>query len=116
MSAALVSGLVFPGAGYWVVKRPLRAVVGVAVAGGCLLFVTMSLMQPINSLLEKAMMGEMPLDVVSVTAQVNATLAGSEATSRGAATYFFLVSWLFSIVDGYRIGRAQDQGANNTSL
>ncbi|MEC5387447.1 hypothetical protein VVD49_17080 [Uliginosibacterium sp. H3] len=111
LKAALLSGLVFPGLGYFVVKRPLRALVVMAISAVCLAYLIDLAVQQASTLMDKLMSGEVAPDVASVQQLLTNSSAASDSTWSTIATFVLLACWLFSIVDGYRTGNKEEPGA-----
>jgi hypothetical protein len=112
IKAALLSGLVLPGAGYFALKRPLRGVVVLVLSTASLVYLINSAMQQAALLMDKAMSGDMPLDAAGIEKMISATPAGASEMLGNIATFLLIACWLFSIVDGYRIGRDEDRKAD----
>ncbi|UZE95480.1 hypothetical protein [Alkalimarinus alittae] len=104
--AALFSAVVFPGAGYFVVKRRGRGVVvlTISIVGLAMLMVEAYIKAQIIA--EKIVRGVIPVDIQVIRDQlVLAKGVLSPETAMGISLTIGAV-WIFSIVDGYRIGRA----------
>ncbi len=112
VKAALLSGLVLPGSGYFALKRPVRGVVVLALSTVSLVYLVNSAMQQAALVMDKAMSGDMPLDANGIEKMMSATPAGASEMLSNIATFLLIGCWLFSIIDGYRIGRNQDQEAD----
>jgi hypothetical protein len=104
IKAALLSGLVFPGLGYFVLKRPLRAIVVMALSAGCLVYLVDQAVRQAATVMDKITSGEVAPDVASVQQLLASSSAGSDTTLATLASFVLLGCWLYSIVDGYRIG------------
>jgi hypothetical protein len=111
--AALLSGLVFPGLGYFVLKRPLRAVVVMALSVACLVYLVDQALQQAATVMDKITSGEVAPDVVAVQQLLASSSAGSDTTLSTLASFLLLACWLYSIIDGYRIGSREEQTAPN---
>ncbi|MDB5800063.1 MAG: hypothetical protein JWL63_1002 [Rhodocyclales bacterium] len=109
--AALLSGLVFPGTGYFVLKRTMRGLVVVAIAVAGLIYLSNAAIQQAAGVMEKISAGEVPLDASGIEKLVAATPTGADPVLLNLATLAMVGCWLFSIVDGYRIGRDEDRKA-----
>jgi hypothetical protein len=106
IKAALLSGLVFPGLGYFAVKRPLRGGVVLALSAVSLVYLVNKAVQQASLLMDKMTSGELPADLQSLAASAS---TGADTTLSTLASIVLLACWLFSMVDGYRIGRSEDQ-------
>ena len=112
IKAALLSGLVLPGAGYFALKRPVRGVVVLVLSTASLVYLINSAMQQAALIMDKAMSGDMPLDASGIEKMMSATPAGASEMLTNIATFLLIGCWLFSIIDGYRIGREEDRRAD----
>ncbi len=110
--AALLSALIFPGAGHFYLKKYLPGVVlfGVALFG---------FSQLITDIVEKSLLiteqiqtGTVPLDVKTITGLLATTSSGNDVQSINIIGIILLVCWLAGIIDSYRIGRIQDSGGD----
>ena len=110
IKAALLSGLVFPGVGYFVVNQTLRGIVVVAVSAWSVWFVVTGLWQIATSAADKILSGEMALDASSIVGLASVADTGG----RSVASVVLLVCWIFSVLDGYRVGCAEDLKASDT--
>ncbi|HSD36433.1 MAG TPA: hypothetical protein VLC92_02925 [Rhodocyclaceae bacterium] len=108
--AALLSGLVFPGLGYFVLKRPLRAVVVMAVSAACLVYLVDQAVRQAAAVMDKITSGEVAPDVAAVQQLLASSSAGSATTLSTLASFVLLACWLYSIVDGYRTGSKEEAG------
>ena len=111
IKAALLSGLVFPGLGYFVLKRPLRALVVMGLSAVCLAYLIDRAVQMATTVMDKITSGEVPPDVAAVLQLVDSTSAGGDSTWSTLASFALLALWLYSIVDGYRTGNKEEPGA-----
>ncbi len=109
LKAALLSGLAFPGAGYFILGRFARGVVAVVLSAGCLVVMIKSAMDQASVVVDKMLSGEVPLDPGSVERLLTTTPAVSDAALLNTAWYLLLACWMISVADGYRIGRIQDR-------
>ncbi len=105
MKAALYSGLVFPGAGYFVVQKKLRGFVALLISIAGLSVIIMESIHKAQIIAEKIVSGAIPFDIKIVQQQIFETPGiFSPDLLSGVYTVIGLV-WLIGIVDGYRIGR-----------
>ncbi|MCG6862798.1 MAG: hypothetical protein LJE70_16200 [Chromatiaceae bacterium] len=107
IKAALLSGLVFPGAGHLYLRQYVRGVLFAAAAGALFYFVVSVAMNTAFDVAEKIQSGRVPLNVESISTLVSQRSGGSEG-STNIATLAFIALWLLGIADSYRQGRAQD--------
>ena len=113
MKAALWSGLVFPGAGHFVLKRYARGMVLFVPTVLALIYVVNDMLQRAAAIAEKILSGAASTDVTAITALVAAD--GSESTMLQLAGYVLLVCWIAGMIDSYRIGAKDDKNDEKTS-
>jgi hypothetical protein len=113
MKAALWSGLVFPGAGHFVLKRYTRGMVLFVPTVLALIYVVNDMLQRAAAVAEKILSGAVATDVTAITALVAA--GGSESNLLDLAGYVLLACWVGGIVDSYRIGAMDDKNDEKTS-
>ena len=111
LKAALLSGLVFPGVGYFGLRRTARGVIAVVLAAASLLLLVKGAVDQASAIVDKMLAGEVPMDVGSVERLMAATPVVSNAAFLNIVGYVLLDCWIVSTVDGYRIGRIQDSKA-----
>ena len=109
--AALLSGLVFPGSGHWLLKQYRRAIGIIAIALLALGIIVTDALQKATLIANKIASGEIPLDATAITEQVDATLHSAGSTAANIATWLLLACWIFGIVDAYRLGKQKDRQA-----
>ena len=107
LQAALLSALVFPGAGHFFLKRPLAGIVLAGTALASLCFLSATALERTVQITEKIQAGEVGMDVVAITEFLLRRPAGIEAQFLNIAIAVLLFSWLISIGDSYRVGRGQ---------
>lgn len=104
--AALLSGLVFPGLGQIYLRRYVRGALLVFCAGLALYVILSTAIDAALDVVAKMEGGEVPADVGAISELVRKeSLETGQTTS--IATIGLFLSWLFGIVDAYRIGQAQ---------
>lgn len=113
MKAALWSGLVFPGAGHFVLKRTARGMVFFVPTVLALIYLVNDMLQTAAAIAEKILSGAVSTDVTAITALVAA--GGNESTMLQLAGYVLLVCWVGGIVDSYRIGAMDDKNDEKKS-
>ena len=104
--AALLSALVFPGAGHFFLKKYIPG--GILATAACVaLYILVSkAVERAVQITDKIQRGEVELDVAAISELVSNHPAGSEDQILSIATAALLISWLIGIVDSYRVGRA----------
>ena len=109
--AALLSALVFPGMGQFHLKKYIPGVVLAGSAFAGLYFLITKTLERTLHRVDEIQSGAAPLDSAAISALLLKQPAGTEAQLLNAATAVLIIAWLMSIVDSYRIGRAQDKDA-----
>jgi len=107
LRAALLSALVFPGCGHFLLKSYLIGALLAGTAIACLYFLFSNILEIAEGISAKIQTGEIALDVAQITQAITRQLAGSSTEQINASTYILLACWLVSIVDSYRVGRSQ---------
>jgi len=103
--AALISALLFPGFGHFVLKRAMRGclfMVPTLLAIGVLLRTTLALA---DRLVAEIQSGALPLDIALIMERISA--AGGDDPTTNAASLVILVCWLGAIVDAWWLERGK---------
>lgn len=108
-AAALLSALVFPGAGHLFLKKYIP---GVALAGASLTGVYYLISETLKralQIVEKIQAGDIQPDVTAITELLTKQSTGTDATLLNIATVVLVICWLVGIIDSYRLGRVRDR-------
>lgn len=111
LKAALLSALILPGSGHFLLQSKFKGMVlaGIALLCHYLLISTMfSLAQRVSIKIQN---GEIPLNIAKISEAVLQQTSENESLQMTIATYLLVICWLFSIVDSYRIGWSQRKQA-----
>jgi len=111
IKAALLSGLVIPGAGHFYLKKYMMAVILAGASLVSLYFIVSMAMEKAMAISDKILSGEVPLDVVTINELVTQPLTAADAQTQSIATAVLIISWLVAIVDSYRIGYLKSKAA-----
>lgn len=111
LKAALLSGLVFPGIGHFVVKKPLKAALVMGVSIVCVYVMVAAAVDVAQELSLKIQTGEIPLDINSISQAVSEQQSQGRSVSGRWPPLLLLIAWLFGIIDSYREGRVLDKAA-----
>lgn len=104
--ALLLSALVFPGCGHFLLKKyPTAAILFVTAAAGTYFLIEQAITKA-QGIAEKIQRGEVALDIDAITALVTSPATEEVALRLSIATYALILSWIIAIVDSYRIGRS----------
>jgi len=108
--AALLSALVFPGAGHIFLKRYATGIVLIGIAAIATYWLIADAVHVAFAISDKIASGDMPLDASAITSMVERQ-SQQVVTSSTLATYALGLSWLIGIVDSYRVGLTHDRAA-----
>lgn len=103
--AAMFSAIVFPGAGYFIVKKTIRGGVSLAVTIACLIFIMADVFQRANIVRDKIIYGEIPVDIAVIREQILLTPGSMSPQDVGALSIVIGLVWVVSILDSYLTGR-----------
>jgi hypothetical protein len=104
ITAALISALVFPGAGQLYLRRPLRACLFLLPTLAAVLYFLADVVPRATALAEQVVAGTLPLDLPVLVARVESQGAGSAALT--FALWVIVLCWAASIVDAFVVARA----------
>lgn len=107
IKAALLSALVFPGAGHFYLKKHLSGVILTGAALASLAVVISQAVARATQIAEKIRLGEVPLDIAAISELISKQPTGTAADQLNIATTVLIIIWLIGIIDAYRIGRAK---------
>jgi len=111
IAATMLSIMVFPGAGHFLLKRYIAGT-GLACVAAVALYILMANTFAVAlSISEKIRSGEIQFDPIIITQAVSQQTAGSDAQRFNIATAVLIIAWLVGIVDSYRVGRLQAKNA-----
>lgn len=104
--AALLSGLVCPGSGLFLLKKYWLGLAFMIPALGALTYIMSFAVQVATSLAERIQSGQLPLN--SLSAEINTALTGEGTALYSLAKIVFMISWLLSIAVSYWLARRFD--------
>lgn len=107
LKAALFSALIFPGAGQLLLKKYTSAFLFGVVAVIGLYLLLSNLMARVQEIVDKIQSGEVSPDLVTIIELVNEQSLTS-AQSLSPAFLLFMIAWLVSIIEAYRVGKKED--------
>lgn len=106
--AALLSGLVFPGAGQMYLKRWVSGALLAGIAAYAIYTVVSVVMRVTREVVLQVESGAVAASVESLSAAVTQQLSGSEQAT-DVATTTFMVCWIVGIVGAYIQGHLQER-------
>jgi hypothetical protein len=109
IKAALLSGLIFPGAGHMVLKRYRRGSVLMLSALTALSVVVTEAVNQALTIIDRINSGEISPEAGAIIVLTSTPANGTENSILGIATLVVGVVWIISIVDSYRLGTIQEK-------
>ncbi len=103
--AALYSAMVFPGAGYFVVKEKPRGWIALTITLICLGVIIKDASFKAQIIAEKIVNGMMPFDVAIIRDQILHTPGFFSETVIWMVSSIIVVVWLVGLIDSFRIGK-----------
>lgn len=108
--AALLSALVFPGAGQLLLKRYFRGLILASIAIASLYALTVGVVERAKSITDKLIAGDVPIDATVISEMVAGSTAGSETLSLKIAALALTAAWLLAVVDAIFIDSRRGGG------
>lgn len=106
---ALVSGVVFPGAGYFLVKKKWQGIITTAIVVLCIFVLVSEATYKAKIIAEKILNGSLPFDIILIKNEIVTIPGQYSAETISLITTILIATWIISIIDGYRIGRKIEQ-------
>ncbi|HEU4374985.1 MAG TPA: hypothetical protein VFS02_15920 [Telluria sp.] len=103
VKAALISALVFPGAGHLYLKRGARACVFLLPTLAAVMVFVNDAMDQANLIVDQIMSGRMPADPAAIAAQLDKPGGGSTLATVAAAV--MIICWIGATVDAYLLAK-----------
>ena len=102
--AALLSGLVFPGIGHFVLKQYVRGSILMLVALIAMSAIVRIVFQQAQAIVDRVVSGEIALDTAAISTLVAEPSNDSDSFITSVSWTVFLACWLIGIIDSYRVG------------
>lgn len=102
--AALLSALVFPGAGHFYLRRPARALIFLLPALGAVLYFLGMVAGQIGEMVDLVQAGKLALDPVAIGARLEHS--GIDSPLMTMAIWVMIACWIGAIVDSALLGRS----------
>jgi hypothetical protein len=112
LKAALFSGLIFPGAGHFALRRYLRGMIFFVPSIISLLFIVGNSIRKALAIVGQIERGEIPLDPQVISSLVSASATGPDSAMLNTAQWIIIFCWIISMIDAYRLGKLADQSDN----
>ncbi len=106
--AALLSGLVFPGAGHMLLQKYLRGSVLMLAALAASSIIIRNIIQQARAIVDRINSGDIPADTGAIAEMVANSSSATDGLAENVALIVILACWLIGIVDSYRLGSAED--------
>lgn len=108
--AVLLSGLVFPGIGHFVLKQYVRGSILMLTALIAISVIVRIIFQQAQAIVDRVVSGEIALDAAAISTVVADPSSDSDSSISSIAMTVFLACWLIGILDSYRVGTALEKG------
>jgi TM2 domain-containing membrane protein YozV len=109
LKGALLSGLVFPGAGQLWLKYYFRGIALIIAVTASLGLIVVKATQQAYAILEKAEAEGATVDLTAILNSSSHTAGGAEDFLSRAASALLVICWVIGIVDAYLMGRKMDR-------
>lgn len=107
--AALLSGLVFPGAGHMLLRRYLRGSILIVLSLIATTVIVTIIFQRALAIIDRINSGEIAIEAGGIADMVYASANNSDGSAATTALLVLGICWLIGIVDSWRIGHAQEE-------
>ena len=104
--AAILSALVFPGAGHLYLKKKYTGFMFLGIAGWALYMIMTSVMARAQLIVNQIESPGMPLDIVTIGEMVAKQTQQYGNQPLDAPLLVLIICWILAIVDSYRLGQA----------
>jgi len=102
--AALLSALIFPGCGHFILGRAMRGCLFLLPTAVAIAYVGKQVMERANAIVDQVNSGALPLDPQLIADRLSAA-PGSEGPLMTLAVTVCLVCWVGSVLDALWLGR-----------
>jgi TM2 domain-containing membrane protein YozV len=108
LKGALLSGLIFPGAGQLWLKHRIRGLALIVAVTVSLAVIVIKSVQQALAILEKIESEGGAVDLVAILNSASQASATSDDFIIKSATMVLIAGWVLSIIDAYLLGRKKD--------
>lgn len=105
MKPLLVSAFVFPGAGYFLLKKPLQGTFSALVVIIALVVFIKEALYKSDIITQRILNGEVLLEVPAIREAILTTPGNVDPATLSLLTYLFLGVWVWGMVDCYRLSK-----------
>ncbi len=109
IKAALLSGLIFPGAGHMVLKKYLRGSVLMLSALLALSVIVSKAIKQALTIVDRIDSGEIPVEAGAIAELASIPTSGAEGSISNIAALVVGAVWIIGIIDSYRLGIIQEK-------
>ena len=107
--AALLSALVFPGAGHMLLQQYLRGSALMLSALIAFYIIVRSIFERALTIVDQISAGDIPADTGAIADMVTSSANDANGLAENVALIILLLCWLIGIIDSYRLGAAEEQ-------
>ncbi|MGK0441734.1 MAG: hypothetical protein ACJA0N_001535 [Pseudohongiellaceae bacterium] len=112
MKPFLLSAFVFPGAGYYLLKKPIHGTISALLVLGIVVVFVKDTLYRSNIISQRIINGDITLDVAAIREAILTTPGNVDPATLSLLTYFFGAVWLWGMVDCYRLAKKSDKLIN----
>lgn len=109
LKAVLLSGLVFPGLGQWLLGHRMRAAIFMLAVSICLIIIVHQATQQAYAVLDQLQLEGGALDIVTITNAATQATSNIDSSVVQLALIALIFIWVAGIVDAYLVGRLKDR-------
>ena len=106
--ATLLSLFMFPGSGHIVLKKYILGGVFIGIAAIASLVLFTKMMQRANDIANQIVARQVPFDPIKIIELVTVAPPAGEAQLLNIVINIFIVTWIISTIDAYRLGKKQE--------
>lgn len=107
--AALLSALVFPGGGHFLLKHHRTGALLAALSAACLVALIQRALAIAQTISDRILSGEVAPDIDRIMAEVSAQSAANASNTVSIATWLLVACWIGGSIDAFRLGRRADK-------
>ncbi len=109
LKGALLSGLVFPGAGQIALNQKARGIIMICIIIACFCVIIAKGTQIALAILQKFEAEGGVIDIQTISVASSSAVAASDSYVMQGGILLIIFCWIFGIIDAYRIGNKMDQ-------
>jgi hypothetical protein len=106
--AALWSGLLFPGAGHFFLKRYRRGFLLLSITLAALVIIIRDALDQALAIADKIQSGAIPLDAQIISQSIEEAANTAASLPVNVAWLITIVCWVIALIDAFRIGRQEE--------